>query len=76
VGGGKLPFDLYLEMESVSDPQISPDGRQNTYTRGWIDKVNYRRQAALWIMNANLTGLGPPRHSASGSASRSLAPSS
>lgn len=55
VGGGKLSLDQYLEMESVSDPQISPDGRQIIYTRGWIDKVNDRRQSALWIMNADGT---------------------
>ena len=27
------------EFETVSDPQISPDGSQIIYTRGWIDKV-------------------------------------
>lgn len=50
---GHLSLDLYLEMESVSDPQISPDGKQIIYTRGWIDKVNDRRQSALWIMNTD-----------------------
>lgn len=49
----RLSLDLYLEMESVSDPQLSPDGRQIIYTRGWIDKVNDRRQSALWMMNAD-----------------------
>jgi dipeptidyl aminopeptidase/acylaminoacyl peptidase len=46
-----LSLDLYLEMERVSDPQLSPDGEHIIYTRGWIDKVNDRRQSALWIMN-------------------------
>jgi dipeptidyl aminopeptidase/acylaminoacyl peptidase len=50
-----LSLDLYLEMESVSDPQISPDGRHVIYTRGWADKVNDRRQSALWMMNADGT---------------------
>jgi dipeptidyl aminopeptidase/acylaminoacyl peptidase len=49
----RLTLDLYLEMESVSDPQISPDGRQIIYTRRWVDKVNDRRKSALWIMNAD-----------------------
>jgi len=49
----RLTLDLYLEMESVSNPQISPDGKQVIYTRGWLDKVNDRRESALWIMNAD-----------------------
>ena len=48
-----LTLDLYLEMESVSDPQIAPDGSQIIYTRSWIDKLNDRRESALWIMNAD-----------------------
>src|SRR6185503_19692829 len=45
----------YLEMETVSDAQISPDGTQIIYTRGWIDKMNDKRETALWIMNADGT---------------------
>jgi dipeptidyl aminopeptidase/acylaminoacyl peptidase len=51
----RLTLDTYLEMETVADPQISPDGSQIIYTRGWIDKVNDRRESALWIMNADGT---------------------
>ncbi|UCC49840.1 MAG: S9 family peptidase [Gemmatimonadota bacterium] len=53
VAADRLTLDLYLEMESVSGPQISPDGRQIIYTRRWTDKVNDRRESALWIMNAD-----------------------
>jgi dipeptidyl aminopeptidase/acylaminoacyl peptidase len=53
--GDRLSLDLYLEMESVSDPQLSPNGEHIIYTRGWIDKVNDRRQSALWIMSADGT---------------------
>ncbi|MEE8385236.1 MAG: S9 family peptidase, partial [Dehalococcoidia bacterium] len=49
----RLTLELYLDMETVSDPQISPDGRQIVYTRRWVDKVNDRRQSSLWIMNAD-----------------------
>ena len=35
------------------EPQLSPDGSQIIYTRGWIDKMNDRRESALWIMNAD-----------------------
>jgi dipeptidyl aminopeptidase/acylaminoacyl peptidase len=47
----RLTLDLYLDMETVSDPQLSPDGGQIIYTRGWVDKMNDRRESALWIMN-------------------------
>ena len=30
----RLTLDLYLDMETVSDPQLSPDGTQILYTRG------------------------------------------
>ena len=40
-------------METATGPQISPDGKQIVYTRGWTDKVNDRRRSSLWIMNAD-----------------------
>jgi dipeptidyl aminopeptidase/acylaminoacyl peptidase len=49
----RLTLDTYLEMETVSDPQLSPDGSQIIYTRGWVDKMNDRRESALWIMNVD-----------------------
>ena len=49
----RLTLETFLEMETVSDPQLSPDGSQIIYTRGWVDKMNDRRESALWIMNAD-----------------------
>jgi len=49
----KLTLDMYLDMEDVADPQISPDGKQIVYTRRWVDKVNDRQSSALWMMNAD-----------------------
>ena len=49
----RLNLDLYWEFETVSDPQLSPDGKQIIYTRGWIDKVNDKCESSLWIMNAD-----------------------
>jgi dipeptidyl aminopeptidase/acylaminoacyl peptidase len=49
----RLTLEDYLEMETASDPQLSPDGAQIIYTRGWIDRQNDRRESALWIMNAD-----------------------
>ncbi len=32
-----LDEDTFLEMETVGSPNISPDGEQILFTRGWID---------------------------------------
>ena len=52
-GMQKLTLDKYLDWETVSGPQISPDGRQVVYSRGWIDKMNDRRESTLWIANSD-----------------------
>ncbi|MDE0074297.1 MAG: S9 family peptidase [Gammaproteobacteria bacterium] len=49
----RLSLTHYLDMESVSDPRISPDGERIVYTRGWVDKQGDRRESSLWIMNAD-----------------------
>jgi dipeptidyl aminopeptidase/acylaminoacyl peptidase len=49
----RLDLDLYWEYEVVSDPQMSPDGGQIIYTRQFIDRVNDKRESALWVMNAD-----------------------
>jgi dipeptidyl aminopeptidase/acylaminoacyl peptidase len=49
----RITLDLYLEWQEVSDPQLSPDGRQIVYSRRYVDKVNDRWDSALWIMNAD-----------------------
>ena len=48
-----LGLDLYLEFEEVTDPQISPDGKQIVFTRRWVDKINDKWESSLWIMNAD-----------------------
>ena len=53
VANDRLNLDLYWEYETVSDPQLSPDGAQIIYTRGWIDKINDKRESSLWVMNAD-----------------------
>ena len=49
----KLTLDSYFDLENVSNPQISPDGKQIVYVRGWIDKLNDQQKSAIWIMNAD-----------------------
>ena len=48
-----LDLETYLDMESASDPQVSPDGTRIVYTRGWIDRMNDSRESSIWIMNAD-----------------------
>ncbi len=52
-GPDRLTLNDYLDWEDVGNPQLSPDGKQIIYSRGWIDKINDRRQNAIWIMNAD-----------------------
>jgi dipeptidyl aminopeptidase/acylaminoacyl peptidase len=49
----RLTLDLYWEYETVENPQPSPDGSQVIFTRQAFDKLNDRRDSALWIMQAD-----------------------
>ena len=49
----KLSLESYLDMESVSDPRISPDGVRIAYARGWVDRTNDRHESSIWIMDAD-----------------------
>ncbi|MXX55133.1 MAG: hypothetical protein F4Z44_05025, partial [Gemmatimonadetes bacterium] len=48
---GLLDMDTYMEMESVGNPRISPDGNHILFTRGSVDKMNDRNQSHLMIMD-------------------------
>ena len=50
---GRLEIDLLLDWESVSSPRMSPDGARVVFTRGWVDKVNDRRQSDLWVVESD-----------------------
>ncbi len=49
----RLTLHDYLDWEDVSNPRLSPDGTKIVFTRGWIDKVNDRRESAIWVMDAD-----------------------
>jgi dipeptidyl aminopeptidase/acylaminoacyl peptidase len=49
----KISLGMYLDLVNVSDPEISPDGRQIIFTRRWVDKMNDRFESALYIMNSD-----------------------
>ena len=48
---GTLNKETFMDMESVSNPAISPDGRQIVFTRSWVDKVKDERVSNLWIVD-------------------------
>ena len=43
----------FLDLENVSSPQISPDGKSVVYARGHIDRVNDRPESEIWIVDAD-----------------------
>ncbi len=49
----KVSMEDYLSYETVSNPRLSPDGKQILFSRTWIDKINDSRPTDLWIMNAD-----------------------
>ncbi len=40
-----------MEMESVSAPAISPDGREIVFSRTWTDKMKDQDRSNLWIVD-------------------------
>jgi dipeptidyl aminopeptidase/acylaminoacyl peptidase len=42
-----------LDIERISDPQISPNGRQIIYTRRWVNQMEDKWETALWIVDAD-----------------------
>ena len=49
----KINLGMYLDLVNVSDPEISPDGKQIIFTRRWVDKMNDKFESALYIMNSD-----------------------
>jgi dipeptidyl aminopeptidase/acylaminoacyl peptidase len=48
-----LDKDTFMEMESVGNPAISPDGRSIIFTRTWVDKLKDRYRSNLWIIDVD-----------------------
>lgn len=51
----KTPLKLtdFFDLEFVSDPQISPDGKRIIYVRNYKDIMTDRNHSNLWIVNAD-----------------------
>ncbi len=46
-----LDHDTFMEMESVSGPNISPDGNLILFSRRWVDQVSDRYTSNIWIVD-------------------------
>ena len=64
-----LDKETFFEMESVSSPEISPDGKWIVFTRTWVDKAKDESRSNLWLVDVAGTRVreltsGPQRDSA------------
>lgn len=50
---GLLTKETFFEMEAVSSPRISPDGKLILFSRSWIDKFKDQARSNLWIVDAD-----------------------
>lgn len=51
--GHSLDLEMYWDLQSAANPQLSPDGNSVVYTRGWIDQKSDSRKSEIWIMSSN-----------------------
>src|SRR5262249_52976705 len=52
------PIDLF-DLETTTDPQISPDGTRVAFVRNFSDIMKDRRRSNLWIINSDGSNLRP-----------------
>ncbi len=54
----KRPFDYMdvFDLQHVSNPKISPDGKKIIYSRNSFDIMKDRKTSELWIINSDGTG--------------------
>jgi dipeptidyl aminopeptidase/acylaminoacyl peptidase len=48
-----LDRDTFMDMESVSATNISPDGKQIVFAREWIDQVKDQSRTNLWVVDSD-----------------------
>ena len=51
----RLIVEQWFDLESVSDPRLSPDGTAIVYTRQWHDRIEDRARNELWLMGIDGT---------------------
>jgi Tol biopolymer transport system component len=48
-----LDKDTFMDMETVSNPAISPDGSHIAFARGCVDKLKDQARSNLWIVDTS-----------------------
>jgi len=48
-----LDKETFFQMESVTAPDIAPDGSQIVFTRGWTDMTKDQAQSNVWMVGAD-----------------------
>ncbi|HEY8459374.1 MAG TPA: DPP IV N-terminal domain-containing protein, partial [Blastocatellia bacterium] len=48
-----LDKETFMNMESVGNPEISPDGKRIIFTRTWVDKVKDQYRSNLWMVDVD-----------------------
>jgi dipeptidyl aminopeptidase/acylaminoacyl peptidase len=48
-----LDKETFMDMESIGNPSISPDGKQIVFTRTWVDKTKDLYRSNLWIVDTD-----------------------
>jgi dipeptidyl aminopeptidase/acylaminoacyl peptidase len=43
--------ETLFQMESISSPRISPDGKMAVFSRGWVDKMKDQQRSNLWLVD-------------------------
>jgi dipeptidyl aminopeptidase/acylaminoacyl peptidase len=46
-----LDKDTFFQMESVANPEISPDGTQIVFSRGFVDTMKDQNSSNLWVVD-------------------------
>ncbi len=54
-----LTVEDIFNLEAVSDPQISPDGKQIVYVRQFADIMTDKRYSSIWMINFDGSGHRP-----------------
>ena len=47
-----LDKETFMDMESVSNAAISPDGKQIVFTRTWVNKMKDQYRSNIWIVDS------------------------
>src|SRR5215471_10979123 len=50
---GVLDSSTFMDMESISNPTISPNGQLVVFTRTWVDKVKDQFRSNLWLVDVD-----------------------